>query len=166
MEYLLLPFIFVYNMCFCYINGVYLVLSTSAFIVHVIITEILLPLIDMIVTMFACLIGCILLAICLLMGPALKSVPTENSFNTWVQQFIRLRSEEEKVPITGWFASIRDRVTTSVGHTLLFHMIVSNFTINFLFFGFMRLAICTNKSKDTERYIFVGIFNTWIPTPF
>lgn len=103
------------------------------------------------------------------MGPALNSVPTENSFAQWVQQFTKLvrnNQRDENVNGNGLFNSIKNHIVNSINNVVLFYSIMNNYTVNFLFFGFMRLAICTNKADNNERYIFVGIFNTWIPTPF
>jgi hypothetical protein len=162
MDFLYVPF----NICHFCVYGMYVLLSTTVIGIYMLISNILMPLIQVVVMTCTYLMGFILLSICLLMGPALKSVPSEASFNQWVQQFVKLADPELPEPATGYFASVRNRITNSVNQTLSFYLIMSNFTIQFLFFGFMRVAVCTNKSNPKERYIFVGIFNTWIPTPF
>jgi hypothetical protein len=166
MDFLYLPVIGAFNLCCFIMNSVYWMFSTTLLIMFTLITEVLVPLIQLVFMTFTYLVGFILIAVSLLMGVALKSVPTENSFQQWVQQFVKLNVPENKEPVTGWFATTRNRLTTSINHTLVFYTIMSNFTIQFLFFGFMRIAVCTEKSDAKQRYVFVGIFNTWIPTPF
>ena len=99
-----------------------------------IIGGILVPLIHELVMGVGCMIVFSILVLCLLMGPALKSVPSERSFSDWVQQFTKLmHDKDDTVAGTGLFSSLRTRITTSVNQTLLFHTIMSNFDITFLF---------------------------------
>jgi hypothetical protein len=155
-----------FHLCCVTMNCVYFVLETTLISLYMLVSNILVPLIQLVFMMGTYLIGFILLSVCLLIGPALKSVPSQDSFTQWVQQFVKLAHPENVEPAMGYFASIRNRVTNTVNQTVSFHLIMSNYTIQFLFFGFMRVAVCTDKSNPKERYICVGIFNTWIPTPF
>jgi hypothetical protein len=88
-------------------------------------------------------------------------VITETDTGRTVESSVAPESAAAK-PTNGFFQTIFNKGRRWVAHNMLYQTIMNNLTINYMFFGLVRIAYCIDNS-NSSRYIVLGIFNTWIP---
>ncbi len=103
----------------------------------------------------------------ILFKTAIDTVPTENSFKPWItdilnsMKFLNIRQHLDVDEL-----SIIDRLARNIfgdgnmARRIAHYNVVNRIKATFLHMGFMRIAFCM---EDHNRYIFMGVFNTWIP---
>lgn len=105
------------------------------------------------------LLGTLLIPTAVLISVAVKNVPDEISFYSWMDQLIKLGyTVDNKNQNLNQYQKIVNWVKIKI----VSKTFQAKFNTVFTYWGICRIAYCTEV--NTENYhIFVGVLNTWIP---
>ena len=148
------------NLCY----GMVTFLTTLITLCHNLLTTIIYPLINMILSLLI-ILAVLMIPISGLLIAGIFTCPKEESFSPWLKSFIAFHMmDNQPQPINdSWIPSFLDPVIKSWSVTLLSAMAFDK--QKFLHCGAFRLVFCTKTSGD-NKMTFIGAFNTWFPSPF